>query len=133
MKQIAVLGLVVTGVLSIHCNGSDSSEGESATSSQMVKTVSSAYGITTFGGAGDEQALACGGNSSSVNKWYAASSQRYGCHVHLKLTAPNGKCVVVSTEDAGPATFVEKDAGMPILDASPAVGQYLFGESGLGW
>lgn len=129
-------GAVLTGVFSLHCSAADTGEGgegEGTTSSAMVKTVSSSYGMTTFGGPGDYQSMACGGNSRTANKWYVASSQRYGCHQHLKLTASNGKCVVVSTEDAGPATSVEQRAGKPILDSSPAVAEYLFGESGLGW
>lgn len=133
--ELAIVGIVLTGLLSVHCTSSDAGtpEEEGATSSAMGKTISSSYGVTTFGGPGDYQPLACGGHSRTVNKWYVASSQRYGCHVHLELTASNGKCVVVSTEDAGPATFVETRAGRPILDASPAVAEHLFGESGLGW
>jgi hypothetical protein len=131
-----VISTVLTGIFSMHCsNGSsgDGSETEGASSEAMVSSIASNYGVTTFGGAGDYQKMACGQNSRTANKWYVASSQRYGCHVHLQLTTPSGKCVVVSTEDAGPATFVEQKAGKPILDSSPAVAQYLFGESGLGW
>lgn len=99
----------------------------------MSTTIESQYGMTVFGGAGDCQSLACGGsNSCSSQPWYSASSQRYGCGVHLQVTA-NGKCVVVQTEDAGPASWVEADAGIAILDSGPQVAQYLFGTSSIGW
>jgi hypothetical protein len=90
------------------------------------------YYLTTFGGPSEPQPLACGGNSDSGNWYYAASSQRYGCGVHLQVEA-NGKCVVAEAEDYGPDICVENAAGGPILDASPLVGQALFGESDLGW
>jgi hypothetical protein len=76
--------------------------------------------------------MACGENTASANKYYVASSQRYGCNTHLKLEA-RGKCLVVYTGDAGPASFVERKAGVPVLDSSPAVAKYFFGRSGLGW
>jgi hypothetical protein len=105
-----------------------------STAGAMSTTIESVYGLTSFGGSGDCQSVACGGsNSCDLQPWYSASSQRYGCNVKLQVTA-NGKCVVVETMDAGPASFVEADAGIAILDASPAVAQYLFGVSGgLGW
>jgi len=92
------------------------------------------YGMTVFGDAasGDCQSVACGGNSCTGQQWYCASSQRYGCHVSLQLTA-NGKCVVVQTIDAGPAAWVEADAGISILDSGPSVAKYLFGTTSLGW
>lgn len=102
-------------------------------SSAMSSTIHSVYGLTVFGGPGDCQPFACGGsNSCSSQPWYSASSQRYGCNVHLRVQA-NGKCVVVKTADAGPASWVESNAGTPILDASPSVAEHLFGVSSLGW
>lgn len=98
----------------------------------MSSVVHSVYGMTVFGGPGDYQSLACGGNSQDSQPWYVASSQRYGCHVHLQLTA-NAKCLVVQTEDAGPATFVENDAGIAVLDSGPQVAEYFFGVDSLGW
>jgi len=91
------------------------------------------YGMTVFGGAGDCQPVACGGQSCSSQPWYCASTQRYGCHVNLMLKSPAGKCVVVQTIDAGPAAWVEADAGIAILDSGPQVAQYLFGTNSLGW
>ncbi len=121
MKHLeAILG-VGLALLSIHCSSAAPSEVEGATSAAMSSTIASKYGVTTFGGAGDYQATACGGNTRTINKWYVASSQRYGCHVHLKVVSKSGKCVVVSTEDAGPASSVESKAGRPVLDASPSV------------
>jgi hypothetical protein len=118
------------------CACSSAAPGEpsgTATEEAMSSTIHSVYGLTVFGGAGDCQPLACGGaNSCGSQPWYSASSQRYGCGVHLQVEA-NGKCVVVKTEDAGPASWVESDAGTPILDASPSVAKYLFGVSSLGW
>jgi hypothetical protein len=121
-----------------HCGG-DAVPGEDTVAAgeselSMSKVISPTYGVTTFGGPGDrESSMACTRESSAVSQtWYVASSQRYGCLVHLRLRA-NGKCVVVRTEDAGPAAWVEARAGVPVLDASPAVGAHLFGEKSLGW
>ncbi len=89
------------------------------------------YYLTSFGGGSDTQSMSCGGTANGVG-WYAASRQRYGCGAHLQVTA-NGKCVVVEAEDYGPDVCVENAAGLPILDASPAVSKALFGESSAGW
>lgn len=129
--------LVALGLLT-HCTqGAATDDGEGASSSALSSTVHDSYGMTMFGGAGDFQTMACGLSSHAAqqsNPYYVASSQRYGCKVHLKLTTHSGRCVVVSTEDAGPASWVETKAGTPILDASPATVQKLFGNVGsLGW
>jgi hypothetical protein len=89
------------------------------------------YVLTSFGGGSDDQAMSCGGQADGT-WYYAASRQRYGCGAHLQVEG-NGKCVVVAADDYGPDTCVENAAHMPILDASPKVAEYLFGESGLGW
>ena len=133
VRAASPLALAFVALLSAHCGsapaeGAASSTGEEA----MSKTVHDVYGMTTFGGPGDYQPLACGGNSRTAGDWYVASSQRYGCNKHLMLTA-NGKCAGVRTADAGPASFVEANAGTAVLDSSPAVGRYFFGESSLGW
>jgi hypothetical protein len=117
----------------IGCSSGPTDRTSSSTSQAMSSTIHSVYGLTSFGGQGDCQSVACGGsNSCDSQPWYSASSQRYGCGVHLQVQA-NGSCVVVATLDAGPASWVESDAGIAILDASPAVAQYLFGVSSLGW
>lgn len=121
-----------------HCTADTSGEDVSEGSDNALSTeIHSEYGITMFGGSGDFQPMSCGLSSrtaQSSHPYYVASSQRYGCKVHLKITAPSGKCVVASTEDAGPATAVERHAGMAVLDSSPAVVHYLFPGAGeIGW
>jgi hypothetical protein len=136
-KITTTLTLVALGLLT-HCAADPAAdEGEGASSSALSSSIHDSYGITMFGGSGDFQKMACGLSSHAAqqsNPYYVASSQRYGCKVHLKLTTKSGKCVVVSTEDAGPASWVETKAGTPILDSSPAVVQRLFGNVGsIGW
>jgi hypothetical protein len=88
--------------------------------------------LTSFGGPGEGQTMSCGQSTRNGTWYYAASRQRYGCGAHVAVEA-NGKCVVVATDDYGPDLCVERRAGGPILDASPLVSQYLFGERGAGW
>jgi hypothetical protein len=134
-RGLLLAASIGVALLTSACAAETDSEEEKvgSTDEAMSSKKSSSYGVTTFGGPGDYQALACGGNSRTVNHWYVASSQRYGCNKHLKLTTAKGKCLVVYTADAGPASFVESHAGMPVLDSSPAVGEYLFSEDSLGW
>ncbi len=136
-KFTTTLTLVALGLLT-HCAADPAADdAASDSSSALSSSIHDSYGITMFGGSGDFQKMACGLSSHAAqqsNPYYVASSQRYGCKVHLKLTTKSGKCVVVSTEDAGPASWVETKAGTPILDSSPAVVQNLFGNVGsLGW
>lgn len=93
---------------------------------------SGAYTLTTFGGPGESQPVACGGSTRHGTWYYAASSQRYGCGSRIRLTA-NGRCVVAQTADYGPDVCVERAAQGPVLDASPLVAQALFGTAQLGW
>jgi hypothetical protein len=124
---------VLAAAFVVACSSASGEKAAATGSSAMSSTIHSVYGLTVFGGAGDCQPFACGGsNSCSSQPWYSASSQRYGCGVHLMVQA-KGKCVVVKTADAGPASWVESDAGTPILDASPSVAEHLFGVSSLGW
>jgi hypothetical protein len=90
------------------------------------------YVLTTFGGPGEGQTMACGSSTQNGTWYYAASRQRYGCGSKIQLTA-NGNCVVAQTDDYGPDVCVENAAGLPIIDASPLVAQALFGTSGAGW
>lgn len=136
MKNL--LALTALPLLLVCCAATEESEDLESTESavRIDRTISGSYGITTFGGPGDLQSqTACGlkGQGLVRFKWYVASSQRYKCHTRLRLTTASGKCVVVSAEDAGPASWVEDKAGMKILDASPDVARYLFGVGGLGW
>ena len=138
IRKLTTVGTLVLCGLATHCAADPAGEdGEGETSSALSSRVSDTYGVTMFGGAGDYQKMACGLSSRTAqqsNPYYAASSQRYGCKVHLKLTTRSGACVVVSTEDAGPATWVETKAGTPILDVSPAAMKTLFpSAASLGW
>ena len=133
VRALSPVALAAVAVLSVHCSGAPlESTAGTASEEAMSKSIHTSYGMTTFGGPGDFQPLACGGNSRNAGDWYVASSQRYGCNKHLMITA-NGKCAVARTADAGPASFVESNAGIAVLDASPALGRYFFGESSLGW
>jgi hypothetical protein len=120
--------LAALALLAVACSGaSDDSSTTGSTDQNMSTAIHTTYGITTFGGPGDYQTLACTGKNSRVDQqWYVASSQRYGCGVHLKITTASGKCVVARTDDAGPATFVEQRAGVAVLDSSPSVTNHLF-------
>ncbi len=89
------------------------------------------YVMTTFGGGGDTQTMSCGGVADGT-WYYVASRQRYGCGAHVQIEA-NGKCVVAETDDYGPDSCVETAAQMPVMDSSPKVSEYLFGDAGLGW
>lgn len=134
----AALACLALATTAAGCAATPDSEEEptGTADSAMSRAIHSSYGITTFGGAGDYQPMACGLHSRAAQTsqpWYVASSQRYGCKKKLKLVTGTGKCVVVQTEDAGPASWVENKAGMPILDVSPAAAKHLFGVSGLGW
>jgi hypothetical protein len=110
---------------------SDNLAGGSCTGGNTSIPDDGRYSLTTFGGPGDGQNLGCGGTTSS-HTWYVASAQRFGCHARLQITA-GGNCVVAEVLDCGPAAWVEKDAGNPIIDASPSVAQQLFGVSSAGW
>src|SRR5580692_7401323 len=136
---LGLLGASVLFTIAAGCGGNSQPTGSSSLASgsgsspDMSTTIYPEYGLTVFGGAGDCQSFACtGANSCSSQPWYSASSQRYGCGVHLQVTA-GGKCVVVETQDAGPASWVEADAGIAILDAGPSVAEYLFGTNSIGW
>jgi|GEM_PF-2381777 len=86
--------------------------------------------LTSFAGGGS---MACGGYADGVH-YYATSWVRWGCGAKLRVTNANtGACVVVEVQDAGPANWVEENAGGPILDASTVVCEDLFGSSSCGW
>lgn len=91
------------------------------------------YYATTFGGGTDGQQMACGGYADG--RWlYLADSWRFGCGSRVKLTNPrNGRWCVAQVADVGPNICVERAAGRPIIDASPAVTRELYGRSGVGW
>lgn len=87
------------------------------------------YYLTDFcGGAGT---MACG-RSCGYTRYYTADRQRFGCGATLKICG-RGKCVSASVQDAGPANWVENDAGMPIIDSSVPTCEYFTGSSSCGW
>jgi len=128
LNKLSKSALCLSTVLAlVHCSSAPAEESTGTTEQDMSTAIHTTYGITTFGGAGDYQTLACtNANSRNDQPWFTASSQRYGCGVHLKLTTASGKCVVARTDDAGPASFVESNAGIAVLDTSPQVTNYLF-------
>ena len=87
------------------------------------------YVLTSFSGEG----MACGGTADGT--WYYSTSWvRWTCDARLAVTNPDtGECVVVQVADAGPADWVEENAGMPIIDASPLVCGDLFDSGSCGW
>jgi hypothetical protein len=88
------------------------------------------YVLTSFTGG---ESMACGGNATG-DWYYSTSWVRWYCDAKLRITNPEtGDCAVVLVADAGPASWVEDSAGMPIIDASPLVCEGLFGTSSCGW
>src|SRR5205807_1222940 len=70
------------------CGSAEEEESASAGEAVSVdRATHSVYGITVFGGPGDEQSLACGGDTQTSQPWYVASAQRYGCGVHVRIEA----------------------------------------------
>lgn len=91
------------------------------------------YGMTTFGGGADTQPMACGGVADG-HSLYIADASRFGCGAHVKVTNPmNGRWCVAKVADVGPNICVEQAAGLPVIDASPAIAHHLFGVGGIGW
>jgi len=96
------------------------------------------YYVTTFGGGGDTQGMACGGTADGT--WaYVADSARFGCGAKLIISAAGKQCVA-QVADCGPNRCVEQAASssgcashFPIIDASPYITKYLLGASGVGW
>jgi hypothetical protein len=88
------------------------------------------YVLTSFTGG---ESMACGGYATG-DWYYSTSWVRWHCDAKLRITNPEtGDCVVVQVADAGPASWVEDSAGMPIIDASTLVCEDLFGYSSCGW
>jgi hypothetical protein len=76
-----------------------------------------------------------GGDVPYPHYFYVAGAQRFGCGTVLRVSnIDTGACVVVYAEDGGPGQTYEGPAyaGRRILDASPAVSDYL-GVTGIGW
>ena len=92
------------------------------------------YDLTTFGGPGDEQPVACGGPDADGTWYYAANRQRFACGQRVRLVTPDrGSCVVVEVADLGPNACVEEAGGQPIWDVSPLAANELFGVTSVGY
>ncbi|MCG3173961.1 MAG: hypothetical protein GMKNLPBB_02178 [Myxococcota bacterium] len=92
------------------------------------------YVLTTFGGPGDEQPVACGGPIADATWYYAANKQRFACKARVRLTNDKrDKCVVVSVVDTGPNICVEEAAKKAIWDVSPLASKALYNITSAGW
>jgi hypothetical protein len=74
---------------------------------------------------------ACGA-CHSQGEYFNADRQRFNCGTYLNV-CKGSKCIKSYTVDYGPSCYVEDHAGGPVLDASPAICQGLFGLSSCGW
>ena len=93
------------------------------------------YGITTFGGPGDEQPTDCPEAGDADSSWYyAANKQRFPCGQRIRLVdGDRRRCVVVAIADTGPNICVEEAAALPEWDVSPLVSRHLFRMRSVGW
>jgi len=92
------------------------------------------YDLTTFGGPGDAQPVACGGPAADGTWYYAANRQRFACGQRIRLVAPDGaRCVIVEVADVGPNACVEEAGGQPIWDVSPLAARALFDVGSVGY
>ena len=84
LRTIKTLSALLLPIVSIAC-AATTEEDTGAATENLSTVIHTTYGVTTFGGPGDYQSLACTNqNSRNDQPWYVASSQRYGCGVHLK-------------------------------------------------
>lgn len=97
--------------------------------------VDQSYVLTTFGGPGDAQPVACAGAADADGTWYyAAGAQRFACGSRVRLVdADRTACVIVEVADIGPNACVEEAAQRPIWDVSPLAAEHLVGSSAVGW
>eukprot|EP01132_Coremiostelium_polycephalum_P005960 gene5960-7423_t len=87
------------------------------------------YYLTDFCGSQS----ACGPiPSCSGSQYFTADSQRFGCGKYLNVCR-GSKCIKARVIDAGPAMWVEQNAGRAIIDASPTMCKELFGANSCGW
>ena len=91
--------------------------------------------LTTFGGPGDEQPVACAGAADADGTWYyAANAQRFPCGQHVRVVdEARASCVILEVADIGPNACVEEAARQPIWDVSPLAAEHLVGASSVGW
>ncbi|KYQ92788.1 lysozyme [Tieghemostelium lacteum] len=87
------------------------------------------YYLTDFCGS----TSACGPIPSCTGgQYFTADSQRFGCGKYLNVCR-GSKCIKSAVIDAGPAMWVEQDAGRAIIDGSPQLCKELFGVNSCGW
>jgi len=89
------------------------------------------YYLTDFCAGYPHAETSCG-NYCNEYKYFSADRQRFGCHSYLNVCR-NSRCSKVYVIDAGPAAFVENNAGKAVIDASPAVCNDLAGATSCGW
>lgn len=89
------------------------------------------YYLTDFCAGYPHSQTSCGEYCDQF-KYFTADRQRFGCNGFLNVCR-GSNCVKAKVIDAGPANWVENDAGGPIIDASPAVCSDLFHVGGCGW
>ncbi|EFA85801.1 hypothetical protein PPL_01032 [Heterostelium album PN500] len=89
------------------------------------------YYLTDFCGSQS----ACGPiPSCTAGQYFTADSQRFGCGKYLNVCRNSNKhCIKAQIIDAGPAMWVEQDAGIAIIDGSPQLCKELFGVNSCGW
>ena len=75
---------------------------------------------------------ACGKHCGNCEWAYAADSQRFGCGAVINCVR-NGKSMNLEVIDYGPACFVERNAGKPVIDASVSACQFFTGSKSCGW
>jgi hypothetical protein len=96
--------------------------------------------ISMFEGGGP---MSCHGAVADGTSLYIADRDRWPCDSHVRITnpfpldGPDGTLVrqscVALVSDRGPNICVEEAAGRPMVDASPAITEYLFGVEQSGW
>jgi len=117
------------------------SSGTCADLTYSDKPANNVYYVTTFGGPGDGQNMACGKSTQNGTWAYVADKQRWYCGAKVIVINPNNnKSCIAEVADCGPNRCVEEAAcfcgcggHFPILDVSPYITQYLFGISSSGW
>lgn len=146
------LGCLVLAALS-GCYGADTGDEEGAPYSAMLvsdltvggyrcpssgeiagrtRPADNMYYLTTFGGGSDNQRMACFGYADG--RWMYIADAALRCRSRVKLTNPRtGRWCVVQVADVGPNICVERAAGKPIIDASPAISRELYGIGSAGW
>ncbi len=96
--------------------------------------------ISTFEGGAP---MSCHGAPADGTSLYIADRDRWPCDSHIRITdpfpidasasPPMHQSCVAQVSDRGPNICVEQAAGKAMIDASPAITEYLFGLRQSGW